>query len=93
MFDSVEIASSKVPNVYAQIFERHGTGPATGMMIGHSMKSDMNRMIEAGGWGIYVPHRFHWEIEHADPFFDYPRYREIEILAALTDLLNNIVKE
>jgi putative hydrolase of the HAD superfamily len=59
LFDSVEIASSKVPNVYAQIFERHGTGPATGMMIGNSMKSDVNPMIEAVVWGIYVPHGLH----------------------------------
>jgi len=53
----------------------------------------MNPMIESGGWGIYVPHRSHWKIEYGDPFFDYPRYREIQILAALTDLLDNIVKE
>ena len=50
-------------------------------------------LIEAGGWGIYVPHGLHWEIEHADPFLDHPRYREIETLAALPDLLNSILKE
>lgn len=93
LFDGVEIISSKVPDIYAQIFERHGTGPATGIMIGNSMKSDVNPMIEAGGWGIYVPHGLHWEIEHADPFLDHPRYREIESPAALPDLLNSILKE
>jgi len=38
LFDGVEIISNKVPDIYTQIFERYGTGPATGMMIGHSLK-------------------------------------------------------
>jgi putative hydrolase of the HAD superfamily len=89
LFDGVEIVSSKVPDVYTQIFERHGSGPTKGMMIGNSMKSDVNPMIEAGGWGVYVPHGLYWEIEHAEPFLDHPRYREIETLAKLPDLLKD----
>ena len=92
MFDAVEIVSAKVPEVYARIFDHHGTGPKTGMMIGNSMKSDVNPMIESGGWGIYVPHGLQWEIEHAEPLLDHPRYHEIETLAAFPELLNRILE-
>ena len=62
------------------------------MMIGNSMKSDVNPMIESGGWGIYVPHGLQWEIEHAEPLLDHPRYHEIETLAAFPELLNRILE-
>ena len=90
LFDGVEIVSAKVPTVYARIFEQHGTGASNGMMVGNSIKSDVNPMIETGGWGIHVPHGLHWEIEHADPHLDHPRYREIADLGAFPDLITDI---
>lgn len=92
LFDGVEIVSTKVSSVYIRIFEQHGTGVSNGMMIGNSMKSDVNPMLDAGGWGIYVPHDQHWEIEHAEPQLDHLRYKEIENLGAFPDLLTNILK-
>jgi putative hydrolase of the HAD superfamily len=35
------------------------------MMIGNSMKSDVLPAIEAGAWGVFVPHGLTWELEHA----------------------------
>jgi putative hydrolase of the HAD superfamily len=61
-------------------------------MIGNSMKSDVNPMIHAGGWGVYVPHGLHWEIEHAEPQLGNPRYKEIKTLAALPNLISEISK-
>jgi putative hydrolase of the HAD superfamily len=42
--------------VYAEIFARQATGPERAMMVGNSMKSDVVPVIEAGGWGVFVPH-------------------------------------
>jgi putative hydrolase of the HAD superfamily len=92
MFDAVEIVSAKVPQVYHRIFDQHGTGAPEAMMIGNSMKSDVNPMIHAGGWGVYVPHGLHWEIEHAEPQLGNPRYKEIKTLAALPNLISEISK-
>lgn len=92
MFDGVEIVSAKVPEVYTRIFEQRGTGAAEGMMIGNSMKSDVNPMVDAGGWGVYVPHGVQWEVEHAEPRLDHSRYREIINLGALPDLITEILK-
>jgi len=52
-FDQVEIVSEKTTQTYAGIF---GQTPA--MMVGNSVKSDVIPAIEAGAWGVHVPHEF-----------------------------------
>lgn len=83
MFDAVEIVSDKVPQTYSRIL---GAAVEDSMMIGNSMKSDVRPMIDAGGWGVFVPHDLVWDFEHADAP-EHPRYREIPDLGHLADLL------
>lgn len=90
MFDGVEIVSEKTPAVYADIFDRHGDGADKAMMVGNSMRSDVVPMIEAGGWGIYVPHGLVWEVEHAEAPEGHARYAEIPDLGALEALIVQI---
>ena len=66
LFDAVEIVSDKDVATYARIFARHGDGPERSMMVGNSLKSDIVPAIEAGSWGVYVPHELTWVLEHAD---------------------------
>lgn len=86
LFDGVEIVSDKQPHVYARIFSLFG-GVENGMMIGNSMKSDVRPMIDAGGFGVYVPHDLAWGLEAADPPHGHPRFRELPDLGALPDYL------
>ncbi len=90
LFDGVEIVSEKTPEVYAEIFSRHGEGPSQSMMVGNSMRSDVVPMVVAGGWGTYVPHGLVWELEQADTPAESPRYHEIEDLGQLPDLIDHI---
>ena len=90
LFDGVEIVSAKTQPVYEAIFARHGDGAARAMMVGDSMRSDVVPVIEAGGWGVYVPHGRAWEIEKADPPAQAPRYHELGSLADLPDLVRGI---
>ncbi|MDX2483877.1 MAG: HAD family hydrolase [Pseudodonghicola sp.] len=87
LFDAVEIVSEKTPAVYEAIFVRHGEGAARAMMVGNSMRSDVVPAIEAGGWGVHVPHDLIWDIEHAEAPEHAPRYRSIADLAALPALI------
>ncbi len=89
LFHGVEIVSDKRTDTYAAIFARHGDGAARGMMVGNSMKSDVVPMVQAGGWGVYVPHDLIWELERADPP-DSPRYRALPDLGHLAGLLRDI---
>ncbi len=86
VFDGVEIVSDKHPAVYARIFAAYG-GAEAGMMIGNSMKSDVRPMIDAGGYGVFVPHDLQWDIEAAEAPTDHPRYRAIPDLGSVADLL------
>ncbi|MDC0658505.1 HAD family hydrolase [Leisingera sp. SS27] len=90
LFDGVEVVSEKTPEVYLDIFTRHGDGAERAMMVGNSMRSDVVPVIEAGGWGTYVPHGLIWEVEHAEAPEHSPRYTEIADLRGLADLVDSL---
>lgn len=90
LFDGIEIVSNKTPPIYAEIFARHGEGPDRAMMIGNSLKSDVIPAIEAGGWGVFVPHDLTWALEHAHPPDGHGRYHELGDLGGLLDLVAEI---
>ncbi|GAA6191816.1 HAD family hydrolase [Phaeobacter sp. NW0010-22] len=90
LFDGVEIVSEKTDAVYRTVFERHGDGADRAMMVGNSMRSDVVPAINAGGWGVYVPHGLVWEIEHAEPPIGAPKYHELADLGGLADLVQDL---
>jgi putative hydrolase of the HAD superfamily len=90
LFDAVEIVSDKSAATYARIFRRHGDGPEKSMMVGNSLKSDVVPAIEAGGWGVHVPHELTWVLEHVDAPRAAPRFRQIGHLGELPDLLASL---
>ena len=92
LFDAVEIVSDKSAATYARIFSRHGDGPEKSMMVGNSLKSDVVPAIEAGGWGIHVPHELTWVLEHVEPPVAAPRFRQIANLGDLPGLIESITK-
>ena len=89
-FDAVEVVSEKSPEIYARLFARHGLA-ATSVMAGNSVRSDVIAPIEAGAYGVFVPHGYGWEIEAATPPRDHPKFRQIAELAALPTLLGDLV--
>lgn len=90
LFNGVEIVSAKTQPVYEAIFARHGDGAARAMMVGNSMRSDVVPIIDAGGWGVHVPHGLVWEIEHAEAPENAPRFHEISQLGALPELVHRL---
>jgi putative hydrolase of the HAD superfamily len=89
-FDAVEIVSNKDKATYERIFNRHGDGAQRAVMIGNSLKSDVIPAIEAGSWGIFVPHELTWVLEHVEPPIADPRFRQIQHLGELVPLLAEI---
>jgi putative hydrolase of the HAD superfamily len=88
LFDAVEIVSDKTPATYLRVFARHGGNRA--MMIGNSLKSDVIPALAAGAWGVHVPQGPEWELEHAEPPLDHPRFRALASLGELSSLLHEI---
>jgi putative hydrolase of the HAD superfamily len=92
LFDAVEIVSEKTPAVYARLFARHGTGARQALMVGNSIKSDVLPVIEAGGWGVHVPHGLAWALDHADAPAGHPRFRALPDLGGLADLVAGLAE-
>ena len=91
-FDAVEIVSDKKPAVYERVFARHADGAAQAMMIGNSLKSDVIPALEAGAWGVHVPHELVWELDHADAPEGHPRFRTIDTLKPLPELIEAVLR-
>ena len=90
LFHAVEIVSNKTAPVYSAIFTRHGDGPDRALMVGNSMKSDVLPALQAGSWGVYVPHGLTWALEAADPPQGNPRYHALDDLSTLANLVEAI---
>lgn len=90
LFSAVEIVSDKKPDTYRRIFARHGDGADRAMMVGNSLKSDIVPAIEAGGWGVYVPHDLTWVLEHVEEPSDQPRYRSVDAIAAVPAIVREV---
>jgi putative hydrolase of the HAD superfamily len=89
-FDAVEIVSDKTASTYARAFARHADGAERAMMVGNSLKSDVIPAIEAGGWGVHVPHHLTWAVEHAEPPLAAARFRQLAHLGELVDLIGEL---
>ncbi len=90
LFDAVEIVSDKTASTYERIFSRYADGPARAMMVGNSLKSDVIPAIEAGSWGVYVPHDLTWAVERDREPAGAPRFRRLAHLGELTDLVAEV---
>ncbi|WP_343080858.1 HAD family hydrolase [Ostreiculturibacter nitratireducens] len=91
LFDAVEIVSQKTEATYRSAFGRHGEGPERAMMVGNSLKSDVIPALDAGSWGVHVPHAVTWELEHADHPDAQARFRELADLSGLAPLVEEIL--
>ncbi len=89
-FSAVEIVSDKSAKTYSTVFARHGKGAQAALMVGNSLRSDVLPAIEAGSWGVYVPHELSWDYEHAEEPGDTTRYAKLDSLAGLKPLIEDI---
>jgi len=83
LFDAVEIVSDKTARTYHDVFARHGTGAESALMVGNSLKSDVTPALDAGAFGVYVPHGVTWALEAADEPQGHPRYASLPDLGQL----------
>lgn len=88
-FNAVEIVSDKTSDTYLRAFR----SPQDAMMVGNSLKSDVIPAIQAGAYGVYVPHGLTWALEHAEPPETEPRFREIPDLGHLPELVDSLLSE
>jgi putative hydrolase of the HAD superfamily len=54
------------------------------------VKSDVVPAIQAGSWGVYVPHAVTWALEHAEAPINEPRFKQLAHLGELIGLLEQL---
>jgi len=88
LFDRVEIVSDKTVSVYREIFADYDTPHQ--MMVGNSLRSDVIPALDAGLWGVHVPHDLTWEYETAEAPVAHSQFRTIDSLNALPALITSL---
>ncbi len=89
-FAAVEIVSTKDRATYERILDRHEVAPDRFLMVGNSLRSDILPVLEIGGGAVHVPYDLIWQHEQLDDedvVRGHPRFRHLDSLAGLPDLL------
>jgi putative hydrolase of the HAD superfamily len=66
LFPRIEIVSEKDPQTYARVLAEFGIAAPQFVMVGNSLRSDIEPVVRLGGWGVHVPYALTWahEAEH-----------------------------
>ncbi|KFN50265.1 HAD family hydrolase [Arenimonas composti] len=92
LFRRIEIVSEKDARAYARVLGEFRVQPHEFLMVGNSLRSDIEPVLRLGGWGVHLPYHVTWahELEHSlEPAHD-ARMRTADapagIPAAVADL-------
>ncbi|HET9542005.1 MAG TPA: HAD family hydrolase [Acidimicrobiales bacterium] len=83
----VEIVAEKDEASYRRIFDRYGLDPATFVMVGNSVKSDILPVLALGGRAVHIEYEMTWEMEHAEADKAHEGYWELDTIRDLPTLL------
>lgn len=66
LFPRIEIVSEKDPETYARVLAEFDLPIAQFVMVGNSLRSDIEPVVTLGGWGVHTPYAVTWahETEH-----------------------------
>jgi putative hydrolase of the HAD superfamily len=83
----VEIVAEKDEASYRRIFDRYGLDPATFVMVGNSVKSDILPVLALGGRAVHIEYEMTWEMEQAEADKAHEGYWELDTIRDLPALL------
>ena len=92
LFRRIEIVSEKDAATYARVLREFDLQPRQFAMIGNSLRSDIEPVLQLGGWGVHMPYHVTWAHEtEADVAADAPRLRTVAGADGLPGALAAIV--
>jgi putative hydrolase of the HAD superfamily len=90
-FAGMEIVADKTPEVYRSLLERYSVPPASFLMVGNSLRSDILPVAAVGGLAVYIPAEVSWEHEDVAGLDALPQGSwKIETLEQLPELIDRI---
>lgn len=79
----VAIVSEKDEATYRRVLERDHIDPATFVMVGNSVRSDVLPVLAIGARAVHVPYHVTWALEHVDPD---PEVHNFPVLSSMAEL-------
>ena len=91
LFHRIEVVSEKDVATYARVLRELRVEPSGFVMIGNSLRSDIEPVVQLGGWGIHVPYHITWahEAEHSVAEGE-PRLLQVESSSELHQAVQRI---
>lgn len=62
-FRHIEVVAEKKPSVYQRVLRRHQISPGRFLMVGNSLRSDIQPVVALGGWAVHVSDHASWSHE------------------------------
>lgn len=62
-FEHIEVVLDKQVATYRRVLDEWGVDPASFLMVGNSVRSDILPVLELGGHGVHVPYHVTWDYE------------------------------
>lgn len=85
--DWVEVVAEKDEATYATILDRHRIDPATFLMVGNSLRSDVLPVLGIGARAVHIPYHVTWALEESQEPHAVDGYWELEDIRQLPKLL------
>jgi putative hydrolase of the HAD superfamily len=78
--EEIAVVSEKDVRTYRRLVERYGVPPASFLMVGNSIRSDILPVLELGGRAVHIPYEYLWGHEVAEHDGDVPTLASIKEL-------------
>ena len=91
LFQRIEIVSEKDERAYRRVLSEFSVEPSRFLMVGNSLRSDIEPVLALGGWGLHVPYHVTWahEARHdVDPA--HPRLLQVDAPTAIPAALREL---
>jgi putative hydrolase of the HAD superfamily len=91
LFHRIEIVSEKDEAAYRRVLREMQVEPAGFLMVGNSLRSDIEPVLALGGWGVHMPYHVTWahEARHGVDAA-HPRLRQVDAPAAIPAALREL---
>jgi putative hydrolase of the HAD superfamily len=91
LFHRIEIVSEKDDRAYRRVLGEFGIDASRFLMVGNSLRSDIEPVLALGGWGVHMPYHVTWahEASHAvDP--GHARLLQVDDPASIPEALRTL---
>jgi len=82
-FTGIEVVARKDAAAYRDVFSRYGVDPASVLMVGNSIPSDVLPVLEVGGWAVHIPYTVTAAFERHDQDPAHARYARLNTIREL----------